>query len=42
MAIGNVEQYGNRKRGAHARVFWQTLAHGKIKNEIGQTEEERK
>ena len=29
-------QYGNRKRGTHARVFSQTLTHGNSKNEIRQ------
>ena len=37
-------QYGNTKLETHARLFSQTLAHGKSKNEIRQkkTEEERK
>ena len=33
---GSTIQYGYRKRGTHARVFSQTLAHGNRKNEIRQ------
>ena len=39
---GSTIQYGYRKLVTHARVFSQTLMHGKSKNEIRQTKTERR